>query len=69
MGALELVLVGRGSRGNPQPSVGSNGSCLALIASESWVEGSLKNHSLVVVDEAVLSIVDSKVAILDDGSS
>ena len=36
--------------------------CLALIASESWVEASLKNHSLVVVAEAILSFVDGKVA-------
>ena len=36
--------------------------CLALIASESWVEASLKNHSLVVVAEAILSVVDGKVA-------
>ena len=48
--------------------MGSNGSCLALIASESWVEASLKNHSLVMVEEAVLRVVDGKVAVLEDDS-
>ena len=52
--------------------------CLALIASESWVEASLKNRSWVVVEEAILSFVDGKVAtvsvavvkvaVLEDGS-
>ena len=52
--------------------------CLALTARVSWVEASLKNCYLVMVEEAVFSIVDGKVAtlsiavvkvaVLEDGS-
>ena len=39
-----------------------------MIASELWVEASLKNHPLVMVEEAVLRVVDGKVAVLEDNS-